>query len=124
MPANKPEECDILLVKAINEGDLDAALELYEPQATFVPEIGKTLAGTDAIREVIIGFIALDPTGVIEVPHVYQSGDIAILVSNWSLKGTGEDGNPIEDSGKGTEVVRRQADGTWKFIIDNPFGTS
>jgi hypothetical protein len=31
---------------------------------------------------------------------------------------------PGSDSTEGTtaEVVRRQADGTWRYLIDNPFG--
>ena len=36
MPAQKPEEVDQLLLKAIEQGDLDAAVALYEPNATFV----------------------------------------------------------------------------------------
>ena len=124
MPANKPEDCDLLVVKAISEGNIEAALDLYEPDATFAPEVGKSVQGTAAVREVLNGFMAMKPTLSVTVPNVYQSGDIAILVSNWPMKGTDPDGNPVEESGKGTEVVRRQADGTWKFIIDNPHGTA
>ena len=124
MPANKPEDCDLLVVKAISEGNIEAALALYEPDATFAPEVGKSVQGTAAVREVLNGFMAMKPTLNVTVPNVYQSGDIAILVSNWTMKGTDPDGNPVEESGKGTEVVRRQADGTWKFIIDNPHGTA
>jgi ketosteroid isomerase-like protein len=51
-----------------------------------------------------------------------HSGDVALLRSKWSLAGTGPDGKPVAMSGNGTEVVRRQADGTWLFVIDNPAG--
>jgi len=30
----------------------------------------------------------------------------------------------LHDPARGTEVVRRQADGTWRFVIDNPTGTA
>jgi len=38
MPARKPEDCDIHLMEAMNRGDLEAAVSLYEPNATFVQE--------------------------------------------------------------------------------------
>ncbi|MGE0820922.1 MAG: SgcJ/EcaC family oxidoreductase [Candidatus Binatia bacterium] len=123
MPARKPEECDLLLGEALNRGDIEAALALYEPMAAFVQEPGKVVIGHAGVREAMNGFLALKPRLTIEV-HAVQNGggDIALLQSKWSLTGTGADGKPLSMSGNGVEVVRRQADGTWKFIIDNPNG--
>ena len=53
MPARKPEECDLLLIEAINKGDLDAAVALYEPKATFVLDSGEVITGQGAIREAL-----------------------------------------------------------------------
>jgi len=36
----------------------------------------------------------------------------------------GADGKETKISARGTEVVRKQADGTWRFVIDNPTGTA
>jgi hypothetical protein len=36
MPARKPEECDLQLIEAMQKGDVEAAVALYEPNATFV----------------------------------------------------------------------------------------
>jgi uncharacterized protein (TIGR02246 family) len=121
MPARRPEETDLLVIEALNAGDVEAALAFYEPGATFVPEPGKAATGLEAIREVLNGFLALRPRLTIEVPEVTVSGDVALLGSRWTLKGTGPDGSPVDLAGQGAEVVRRQADGGWKFIIDNPF---
>ena len=124
MPARKPEEADLLVIEALNAGDVEAALTFYEPDATFVPEPGKAASGLEAIREVLNGFLALKPRLTIEVPQVAESGDLALLCSRWTLKGTGPDGNPVDMAGQGAEVVRRQADGTWRFVIDNPFASA
>jgi uncharacterized protein (TIGR02246 family) len=123
MLARKPEDCDLLLVEALNKGDLEAALSLYEPNASFVLDSGQVVTGTAAIREVMQGFLALKPKFAMEVKAV-QSGDgnIALLRGKWSLSGTGPDGKPMTMSGNSTEVVRRQPDGAWRFIIDNPRG--
>lgn len=121
MPARKPEECDTLLGEALNRGDLDAAVALYAADAAFVREPGKVVKGHAAVREAMQGFLAIKPKFTISVNAV-ENGDIAVLRSKWSVTGTGPDGKPVAMSGNGIEVVRRQADGTWKFIIDNPAG--
>ena len=123
MPARKPEECDTLLVEAINKGDLETALALYEPNASFVLESGQVVTGLAAIREVMQGFLALKPKFTIEVKAVQSGdGDLALLRAKWSMTGTGPDGKPVTMSGNSTEVVRRESDGTWRFVIDNPRG--
>ena len=122
MPATRPEQCDIMMCAAINAGNLDEAVALYEPNAALIPEVGQTVTGTAAIREALAGMIAMNANIAVEVPLVVESGDTALLHSQYVFKGTGADGNPLNIEGKGVEIVRRQADGTWKFIIDNPFG--
>jgi len=124
MPARKPEECDLLVIEALNRGDLEAALAFYEPNATFVQDSGQVVTGRAAIREVMQGYLALKPQFTVEVKAV-QSGDgnLALLRGKWSGTGTGPDGKPITMAGNNAEVVRRQPDGTWLFVIDIPGGT-
>ncbi len=119
--ATTPEQCDELLIAALNAGDVEAALALYEPGGVFIPEPGQIAAGKDAIREVMEGFVALSPNLDLEVQNVSQSGDIALLRSHWNLTGTDPDGNAVEITGNGTEVVRRQPTGEWLFVIDSPY---
>lgn len=123
MPARKPEECDLLLIDAMHKGDLDAAVALYEPHATFVLDSGEIITGQAAIREVARGYIALKPTFTQEVTALLSGeGDLALTSSTWSVTGTDAEGKPFTGKGKSMEVVRRQADGTWRFVIDNPHG--
>lgn len=121
MAARTPAEANHQIIAAINAGDIEAALAMYEPGATFVAEPGKPVTGTAAIREVIAGFLSMKPTMTIEVPIVVEAGDTALMHSRWTLKGTGPDGSPVEMDMQGTEVVRRQANGDWLFVVDNPF---
>jgi len=53
---------------------------------------------------------------------VAQSGDIAVLTAKWDLSMTGPDGKPANMTGQSAEVVRKQPDGRWLFVIDLPFG--
>jgi ketosteroid isomerase-like protein len=45
---------------------------------------------------------------------------MAMTCAVWRLAGTDEDGAPVEMTGRGTVVSRRQADGTWRVVFDDP----
>jgi ketosteroid isomerase-like protein len=54
---------------------------------------------------------------------VLQVGDLAYLSNRWSLAGaTMPDGSPAELGAVTAEVARRQADGSWLYVIDNAWG--
>jgi uncharacterized protein (TIGR02246 family) len=118
-----PEQIHQLWTQHFNTGDLDALVDLFEDQATLILESGQRATGKEAIRAAISAFLAV---GSIEgtTRSVIQSGDIALLSANFCMHGTSPDGKPIEINGTTTEVVRRQADGRWQFVIDYPFSTT
>ena len=122
MPARKPEEIHRLFSEAFNAGDIKAILSLYEPGAVLVPQPGQMVQGHAAIREALNGYLAIKPRFNLTFGKALVSGDTALLISKWSLKGTGPDGGTIDMTGQTTDVVRRQKDGTWLLVIDNPFG--
>jgi uncharacterized protein (TIGR02246 family) len=122
MAALRPEDCDLLLAVSINGGDLEGAVAFYEPDARFVAAPDNVVQGSDGIREVMRGMLKGNPRLTIEVPQVVQSGDLALLCSKWSSTSTAPDGSTTTESGNGREVVRRQPDGTWRFVIDFPNG--
>ena len=122
MPAHTPEEIDSLFAQALNAGNVDALVALYEPQASLMPSPGTLVAGTAAIREALAAFVAGKPAMQIAPRLVSQSGDLAVVTAKWQLAMTGQDGKPAQMQGQSVEVVRRQADGRWLFVIDLPFG--
>ena len=122
MAARSPEEIDRIFERELNAGNLDGLVALYEPTAAFTVEPGKVVSGTAAIREAVAGFLALKPNISLSPRVLANIGDIAMVSSKWKLKGTAPDGNPVDLAGESVEIVRRQADGTWKFIIDSPWG--
>ncbi len=122
MPARSPEELDRLFSEALNAGDLEALVALYEPEATLTPQPGQVITGTKAIREALRAFVATKPTLTLEVKTLAQTGDIALTSAKWELAGTGPDGSPVKMSGHSVEVSRRQPDGAWLFVIDTPWG--
>ena len=122
MPANNPEELDQLFAQALNAGDLDALVALYEPAGCLNSEPGQIAAGTEGIREALSGFLSINPHITIEVKNLNLAGDLALTTGKWHMTGTAPDGSPIDMNGQSVEVARQQPDGTWRFVIDNPFG--
>jgi len=122
MTARTPEDVDRLFVEALNTGKLDALVALYEPNATLMPQPGKLVSGTAAIREALAQLLAGKPKMSLTPKLIAQSGDIAVLTAKWDVVMTGADGKPTQMSGRSAEVVRRQSDGSWLFVIDLPFG--
>ena len=117
-----PEDTVRNLIKAINNGDAATAAAQYEPEAILVVEPGKIARGSEQIREAMIGFTALKPTLQSEKDEILVAGDTALLLSNWSLNGTGPEGEAIQMGGKSTDILRRQSGGNWLIAIDNPWG--
>ena len=111
MPAASPEQLSALFAKAIQAGDLDAVIALYEPDAVLHNQSGELRSGRDAIRQEMTPFAAMKPDFSITVDKVITSGDIALLHNTWSRS------NP-NLSGRALEVAHRQPDGTWLYIID------
>ena len=50
--------------------------------------------------------------------HVFVAGDIAEIVLDWSIDGTGPDGEHVHPGGSASDIVRRGADGLWRYLID------
>jgi ketosteroid isomerase-like protein len=120
MPAHTPEQLHPLFVEAFNAADIDALTALYEPDACIEPEPGKVVEGTDNLRNVLSGLLAVNGQMRFETTKAVKCGDLALLHGSWSLVGTSPDGNQITLGGETTEVVREQADGTWLYVIDLP----
>jgi uncharacterized protein (TIGR02246 family) len=123
MPVHTPEELQPLWAEAFSAHDLEAVMALYEPEATLIPQPGQEVTGTEAIRDALSGFLALNPNFELEFKKAFQAGDIALLFSEWTMSGTDPEGNVVELEGRTSDVAHRQADGSWLFVIDDPYGT-
>ncbi|MDL4818275.1 YybH family protein [Actinomadura opuntiae] len=122
-PAMRPEDVPQVFEERFNSGDTAAVADLYEDGAVFVPEPGAGLSGADA-RAANERFVALGVPIKVTPRHVYAAGDVALLIVDWVIDGTGRDGVPVHIEGTATDVARRGADGCWRYAVDNPFGVA
>jgi uncharacterized protein (TIGR02246 family) len=118
-----PEQVLQSIVDGINTGNLDALMTLYESEAAFAAQPGSLAHGSQGVRESLAAFIAMKGTLDLKVTRVLAASDLALVAGVWSFTGTGPDGAPVTLTGQNADVLRRQADGSWRFVIDNPWGT-
>lgn len=100
--------------------DLETLIDLYEPAAVFAPRPEVVHTGRQAIGGALAELLALSPVMETNVREVYQADDIALVIVDWSLRGTAPDGSLVTQSGRSADVLRRQSDGTWRVLIDHP----
>ncbi len=117
MSATEPGEASKIFENCFAAGDLDGLMDLYEPDAVFASPSG-TATGLDQIREVLQGYLSSNATITMEDSVAFTVGDLALVHWSWTMKMP--DGS--SSTGGTAEVLRRQADGLWKFVIDNPDG--
>jgi|SRR5580692_3531177 uncharacterized protein (TIGR02246 family) len=108
--AQSPEDLTRLFVQRANERDAAGLAELYEEDAVMAYPPGEQTAGRDAIRRFWEQAFASPPDFKPESPRpTLVSGDIA-LTSTVARDGTGAR----------AQVVRRQPDGSWLRVLDQP----
>ena len=74
--------------------------------------------------QILNTFISMNGKIESKVNGVIQTSDIALINTEWSFNGIGPDGKAVTITGKATDVLRRQSDGNWWILIDNPWGTN
>ena len=118
-----PEQVLESIVDGINTGNLDSLMPLYEHGAAFAARPGTLAHGLPGVRESLSAFVAMKGTLDLKVTRVLEAGDLALVAGTWSFTGTAPDGEPVKLTAHNADVLRRQPDGSWRFVIDNPWGT-
>jgi uncharacterized protein (TIGR02246 family) len=77
MTPTRPEEVHRLISRAFEAGDVDAYLDLCDPDATVIPQPDQVLKGSEAIRDALTPLLAMRPKMPIQTTKVFEAGDTA-----------------------------------------------
>lgn len=105
------------MTDAFAAGDVDAILSTYETGATVVAEPGMPVSGDAALREMFEQFIAQGVAFTYGGHDVVIAGDVALHLMKWTAPTPEGDATALS-----VAVLRKQSDGNWKLVIDQPFG--
>jgi uncharacterized protein (TIGR02246 family) len=117
--AESPEQVATLFMEYLDAGDLDGLVSLYEPHAHFVPTPATHLVGTTAIRAALRQMIDSGAHLKLELRDIRRVDDVALVSNTATLTGATPDGSPVFSTT--TEILRRQPDGGWAHVVDDPF---
>ncbi|MCV0424116.1 MAG: DUF4440 domain-containing protein [Roseibium sp.] len=110
------------MTSSFEAGDLETVMQTYEPNQTIMFQPGEPVSDRDAARAAFEQISAVSPKFSYSGHEVIVEGDIAVHIAPWQMTGSDPEGNKIEGQGLSIAVLRRQSDGAWKMVIDNPHG--
>jgi uncharacterized protein (TIGR02246 family) len=112
---------DTAFATAAGAGDAASVAAIYLPDARLMPPNAPTIQGRDAIQQFWGGFLGTYALKIeVTAEEVEGRGDLAyargryVLDATPKVKGPG----PLHEVGKFLEILRRQPDGSWRYVVD------
>ena len=117
---SQPEDWPAFFCRYLNDGDLDAVMDLYDPNARFVEISGDMAIGRDRIRRNLTELIRAKAKLQSKVLRTTVVDEIAQLYTDFDGTTVDASGNIVEFHSRAVEVLRRQVNGSWLLIIGDP----
>ena len=106
-PAHDPQDLERMLIDRQWAGDVEGMVALFEAEAIIDAGDGQFVRGAEAIRRFFTGVVASGRRFQLgEQCPALVSGDLALTSTR------------LPDGSVTSEVARRQADGSWRWVID------
>lgn len=115
MAATSPEEICTLFQQYMAEGDLEAVMSVYDPDAVFLNQSREVTKGREELQRELAPLVARKPRFDFTIKQIVEADDIALMHTHWTVSG------PQPMQVHAIEVARRQPDGTWRWLIGDPF---
>ena len=108
--AYKPEDIANLFLEYINSGNIDGLVSLYENNAALVTSSEYEIArGSEEIKDFYLKLLTSNPK--------FEKGQQRPAITNGNISLTS---SRLVNGFVTAEVARKQADGSWRWIIDQP----
>ncbi|WP_160113993.1 MULTISPECIES: YybH family protein [Aquimarina] len=110
------------MTAAFHNKDIEGVMSSYESEALIVFEPEQPVSDPSVIRQMFQGAFTLNPKFEYDGHEVFINGDTAIHFSPWEMKGRTPDGKEVVQTGLSVAVLRKQPNGDWLMVFDNPHG--
>lgn len=108
--AQSPDDLFRFFAERANARDVEGLLDLYETDGVVVFTPGQPSVGRDAVRAGLVAMLSGNAT------FSADGQQPSIVVGDLALTSAKLGPDMVT-----AEVARRQPDGSWKWVIDNPF---
>jgi ketosteroid isomerase-like protein len=101
--------------------DIEGHLAYYADDASVLSPNAPIATGKEALRTMISQFYAMPGFAVSWQPtkvEASKGGDFGYTVGTYEMSFNDPKGKPVTDRGKYVTIWKKQADGSWKVILD------
>ena len=110
-----------LMTAAFHKKNMDKIMASYEKGGAIMFEPGTAISDPETIKQMFEGAFQINPEFTYPKGHeVYIANDIAMHIAPWIMVGKAPDGTNIEKTGLSVAVLRKQENGDWLMVLDNP----
>jgi len=107
--------------KAAGAKDVDKIVSYYSDDAIVLPQNSPPITSKEQIRAMwksMLGAPGFSGGWNVTKVDVARSGDLAYVTGSYEMTENDANGKPQTDRGKYVEVWKKQADGSWKCVVD------
>jgi uncharacterized protein (TIGR02246 family) len=122
MTASTASEIPEQLAAALNAGEIEAALHLWDSDAKLVSLEGSEVCGREAIGAVLRDLIGSGAKVQIELHTLHQTATTALASGTLTIRHQQPGGETFTQSSDSLVIYRRGEDGYWRVAIDFPWG--
>lgn len=119
-----PNQTVASLVEAINNGDVNSAISLYETGASFAAQPTEIVSGSQNILEALSMMISMKPRLTTLSAKVIEADGVALYQSLWKMVFVDESGQEVTQNGCSADILRFHPQFGWRILVDNPWGSS
>lgn len=116
----EPEQMNRTFADAFNARNIEGLLGLYESDAILIVGDGATCHGLEQIAAQLRTLLTVPGTMTSLNNFCVRHGDIALLRADYVVV----DAGAVILKGSSSELIRRQDDGAWRYVIDHACGSS
>jgi len=106
----------------VRNGDVNGALDCFDDEAIYVTGIGTFVTGKENIRKALEQVCGLKPDLQAQRSTGFTVDNITAWVDEWTMKATLPDGPKLEMRGTSSDILKKQPNGNWAYLVDNPYG--
>ena len=117
-----PQDADEYFLEAVRNGDVKTAMTCFDKEAVYIGKDSKPISGMDNIEKVITELCKMKPDIKVYEHQMSPVGsDMMYWLDKWTMTATDPQGNSINMKGASANMMRKNADGIWLWLVDNPF---
>lgn len=102
-------------------GDLKGALSCFHPEGVYIERDGQEIKGLDNIEKALRGICLWKPDIQGISQRVAIVGNLAMWTDKYAVKAKRPNGDLMEMEGVTACIMKRNIDGIWLWLVDNPF---